>query len=449
MTERLVVIGGDAAGLSAASQARRRRGPDDLAIVVFERGGWISYSACGEPYHISGEVPEITDLLARSPERFAADHIDVRRHHEVTAIDTTARTVTVRGPGGDDVEEPWDQLLIATGASPIVPPIPGIDVDGVHTLRTLDDAIAIEAAASEVRRAVVIGAGYIGLEVTEALVARGLEVTVVDLLETVLGRLLAPDLAVLVEAELRRNGVEVLVDTRIEEVTSTHGRVTGVRYDGGHLPADLVVVGGGVAPNVGLAHAAGIPVGPSGAIAVDDRQRTTVPGVWAAGDCAESRHRVTGLPVNVPLGTVANKQGRVAGINLGGGDARFPGVLGTAITRVFDLEVAGTGLDRRDAEAAGIDAVEGRVNSTTTAGYMPDAAPMVVTVTATPDGVIVGGRIVGGRGSGKRIDVIATAIWAGMHGDDLAMADLSYAPPFSGVWDPVMIAARRAADASE
>jgi len=307
--------------------------------------------------------------------------------------------------------------------------------------------VAIDADIDGARDALVIGAGYIGLEVAEALVARGLHVTVVDIFDSVLSRTMEPWLSPLVEEELTRNGVEVALGARIDAIHREG--VRAVAEAGGHrFEADLVVMGGGATPNSELAASAGIPIGDTRAVEVDDRQHTSVDGVWAAGDCAEATHRVTGRQVNFQLGTVANKQGRVAGINLGGGDARFPGVLGTAITRVFDLEVSRTGIDPREAADAGLDVFQGRVESTTTAGYMPEAAAMTVAVTVDHDGVMVGGQIVGGRTAGKRIDTLATAIWARMRGHDFAMADLSYAPPFSGTWDPVAIAARRAADAA-
>ncbi len=230
-------------------------------------------------------------------------------------------------------------------------------------------------------------------------------------------------------------------------MSDSSGRVTGIACDGSDIPADLVVLGLGTRPVAELAADAGIPIGPTGAVAVDDRQRTRVEGVWSAGDCAEALHRLTGQPANVHLGTVANKQGRVAGINLGGEDARFPGILGTAITKFMDLEIARTGLGEAEAAAHGIDAVAAITESSTTAGYWPDAAPMTLKVVAERGtGRLLGAQIVGGPTAGKRIDTLATGIWNDMDGHSFSMMDLSYAPPFSGTWDPVLIAARKAAD---
>lgn len=446
MTERLVVIGGDAAGLSAASQARKRRPRGDLEIIVFERSGWISYSACGEPYFIGGTVPAIEDLRARSPEKFAADGIEIHLWHEVVDLDVRERTLLARHRDGV-VEVGFDQLVYATGAAPVVPTMTESDAEGVFTLRTLDDAVRIETAAGSSERAVVIGGGYIGLEVAEALHGRGIPTTIVTSGGGLMNRALDEDMGRLLTDAVTRLGVDVRTGIRVDCLESEAGKVTGVAVDDDILPADLVVLGVGARPEVTLAKAAGIALGPTGAIAVDDRQQTSVPGVWSAGDCAEAPHFITGKPVNTLLGTVANKQGRVAGINIGGGEARFPGVLGTAITRFGETEVARTGLSEQEAREAGIECAVGIVQSTTTAGYMPEASSMTVKVLCeNGTGRLLGAQVVGGPGAGKRIDTIVAAIWGRLGGHDLAMADLSYAPPFSGVWDPVMIAARRAAD---
>jgi NADPH-dependent 2,4-dienoyl-CoA reductase/sulfur reductase-like enzyme len=454
---RLVVIGGDAAGMSAASQARRRRGPDELAILAFERGRSTSYSACGIPYWISGAVEREEQLVSRSPEQHRANGIDLRTRTEVVGIDLSARTVRARDlDGGREYDEPFDDLMYATGSVPMRPPVPGIDATGVYGVQTLDDGAALREAldgaapdGGPVRRVVIVGGGYIGLEVAEACQVRGLDVTVVDRAATPVG-MFDPDIGTFIADSVRDMGITlVLSDGAAEVETGADGRVVAVRTASGRrLPADVVVLGLGVRPNVALAREAGIPLGPSGGIAVDHRMRTQVEGVWAAGDCVESVHRLSGQRVVVALGTHANKQGRVAGINLGGGYATFPGVIGTAVTKLCDLEVARTGLSEAEAENAGYRFVSTAVDSTTKAGYFPGAAPIRLKLVAEKrSGRLLGAQIVGREDAAKRIDVLATAIWNEMHVDEILSLDLSYAPPFSPVWDPVLIAARKAFDA--
>ncbi len=449
MGRKLVVIGADAAGMTAASMARRR--DRDLDVVAYERTTWASYAACGEPYYIAGYVPELEDLVARTPEQFARAGIDLRLRHEVVAIDTAARTVTVHDLEADRTfEDGYDELLIATGARAFVPPIPGVDLDGVHTLRTLGDAEALRQVADGGQgNAVVVGGGYIGLEVAEAFHAKGWDVTVVEAAPAVLPRTLDTDLGLEVADRMRAMGLVVHVDAM---VTAIEGDPAATKVVAGdlELPADVVVLGIGSRPVVEPAEAAGIALGPTGAIAVDDHQRTSAEHVWSAGDCAETSHRITGRPVNYHLGTVANKTGRVAGMNLTGGDFAFPGVLGSAITKVNELEIASTGLRRGDAEAAGFDAVDATVKGLTTAHYWPGHAEMTIRVTVERgSGRLLGAQIVGGPGAGKRIDVFATAIWQAMAAADLSWVDLSYAPPFSPVWDLVAIAARKAGQAAK
>lgn len=449
MSERLVVIGGDAGGMSAAAQARRLRSVDDLEIVVFERGSFTSFAACGLPYLVGGEVADVDDLVARTPEAFRASGIDARTRHEVVSIDTAGRTVEVRDLDRDTTRvESYDELLVATGAVPVHPPLPGIDATGVFDLRTIPDAVALDAAVRDARRAVVVGAGYIGLEVAEAFRLRGLEVTVVELADQPMVTLDA-DMAVKVTEALGRLGVDLLLGHGVQSFeVGADGAVTAVVTSGATVPADVVVVGLGVRPNSALAATAGVPTGPSGGIVVDQRMRTPVPHVWAAGDCVESLHRVTGRPVNIALGTHANKQGRTAGTNLGGGDATFGGVLGTAITRVGDVEVARTGLNEREAAAAGIEFVTATNTASSRASYFPGSAQVTVKLVAERrTGRLLGGQIVGGEGAGKRIDVVATALWNEMTVEELGGIDLAYAPPFSPVWDPVLLAAGRTAAA--
>jgi len=445
------VVGGDAAGMSAASQARRRRSPSQLEIIAFERSGWVSYSACGEPYHVAGYIDPLERLVARTPAAFAEMAIEAHTRHEVREIDLDARTVTVENlREGQTSTTPFDILMIGTGATSFKPSIAGMDLPGVHELRTLDDAKQLRAIVDAgPGNAVIVGGGYIGLEAAEAFHHRGWQVTVVTAGASVLDRTLDTDMSGRVIESMEAIGIRVVTETKVRCINGSE-HVVSVGCEGGEiLPADVVVLGLGSRPVAELAADAGIDLGPTGAIAVDDHQRTSAEGVFSAGDCAETMHRVTGRPVNYHLGTIANKTGRVAGINIGGGDIAFPGVLGTAITKICQTEVASTGLRRAEAEEAGIDAVEATATGTTTAGYWPDATTMrIKAVAERGTGRLLGAQVVGGPGAAKRIDVFATAIWNDMSARDLAWTDLAYAPPFSGVWDLIHIAARKVADAA-
>ncbi len=448
MSERLVVIGADAAGMSAASQARRRRGPDDLTIVAFDRGGYSSYSACGIPYFVSGTVDDLDSLIARTPETFDTDFdIDVRLRHEILDIDLAKGTVLARDlDAGTEAWESFDQLMVATGAIPLRPPLPGIDATGIHGVQTLDDGIALRNAIADdaPRRAVIVGSGYIGLEMAEAFCALGIDTHLVDAGPQPMSTL-DPDMGALVAGTLREFGTTLHLGQLVTGFDTTNGQLTAVVTDTATIPADIVVLGLGAQPNVALAEAAGVAIGPSGAIAVDRRQHTSIDRVWSAGDCTEKTHRVSGRPVAIALGTHANKQGRVAGINLGGGYATFPGVVGTAATKVCDLEVARTGLGEAEATAAGF-VTEGVVaESTTRAGYYPGAAPITTKlIVEAGTGRLLGAQIVGREGAAKRIDALALALWNDMTVGELLNTDLSYAPPYAPTWDPILIAARKA-----
>ena len=451
MTRRVVVIGGDAAGGSAASQAKKRQ--PDLDVVMFERGRATSYSACGIPYWISGAVAG-ADLITRSPEQHRAAGIDVRMRTEIVGIDLDRGRVRWRNlEDGGEGEEPYDELVYATGSVPMRPPVPGVDAAGVYGVQVLDDGVALRAEldSGAVQRVVVVGGGYIGLEIAEACRVRGFDVTVVDLSATPVGTF-DPDVGQFIADAVRGNGIDLVLSDGVAAIdVGPDGRARAVvTASGRELPADLVVLGLGVRPNVALAREAGIPLGISGGIAVDAQMRTGVAGVWAAGDCVESRHRLSGQRVVVALGTHANKQGRVAGINIGGGYATFPGVIGTAITKVCDLEAARTGLSTAEAEAAGYSFVTASVDSTTKAGYFPGARPIRVKMIAERrSGRLLGAQVVGREASAKRIDALAICIWNEMGVDEILSLDLSYAPPFAPVWDPVLIAARKAFEAVE
>lgn len=448
MTERLVVIGADAAGMSAASQARRRRGADDLVIVAFDRGAYSSYSACGIPYFVGGLVDDLDALIARDPATFAQDFaIDVRLGHEVLDIDLAKPAVLVRNlDGGAERWEGFDQLMVATGATPVRPGLPGADAAGIHGVQTLDDGVALRRAIESDRptRAVIVGGGYIGLEMAEAFCTLGIDTHLVDAGPQPMSTL-DPDMGALVAETLREFGTTLHLEQQVTGFETHHGHVTAVVTGSQTLPADLVILGLGARPNVALAEGAGVPIGPSGAIAVDRRQRTGVESVWSAGDCAEKIHRVSGRPVAIALGTHANKQGRVAGINLGGGYATFPGVVGTAATKVCALEVARTGLGEAEAAEAGFATESVVVASTTRASYYPGAAPITTKlIFETGTGRLLGAQIVGHEGAAKRIDGLALALWNEMTVGELLNVDLSYAPPYAPTWDPVLIAARKA-----
>jgi NADPH-dependent 2,4-dienoyl-CoA reductase/sulfur reductase-like enzyme len=439
--ERLVVIGGDAAGMSAATQARRLRTADDLGIVVLEQGPDVSYSACGIPYWVGGQVPDRDQLIARTPGQFAALDIDVRTGTRAEGIDLDAGTVTTST--GEVLG--YDNLVLATGGKPLRPPVPGLDAGGVHGVHRLADGAAIRAAvAAGARRAVVLGGGYIGLEMADVLQERGLDVTVV-LADPLPMSQLDTDMAGRVCKAMGDMGIAVQTDQPVREIElDAHGVVAAVRTDDGRYPCDLVVLGLGMGPEVTLAREAGLRLGETGAVEVDRTQRSrSHPEVFAAGDCSQTFSKITGEAMHIALGTHANKQGRVAGSVIGGRMARFAGVLGTAATKVGDLEISRTGLCTTQAERAGYDHRCETIEGTTRAGYYPGAASIAVKlIVENGSGLLLGAQIVGGPGAGKRVDVMATAIWAGVTAEDLAGADLSYAPPFSPTYDPLVVAAR-------
>jgi NADPH-dependent 2,4-dienoyl-CoA reductase/sulfur reductase-like enzyme len=446
---RLAIIGGDAAGMSAASAAKRR--DPDLDVVAFERGPYTSYSACGIPYFVGGLFDDADRLMSRSPEEHRQAGIDMRVRSEVRAIDLDRRILTVFERSEQrETEEGFDELVIATGAVAVPPPIPG--AESTETARTVDAAERFRAGLERGGgKAVVIGAGYIGLEMAENLVDRGMAVTVVDQADQVMGTL-DRDMADHVQDGAEAHGVRFLLSTQIEEIAlDGAGRPCSVRTSEGELPVDHVTLGTGARPDVRLAEEAGLAIGDTGAMRVDDHQRCPgADGVYAAGDCVESHHRVLDTAVNIQLGTHANKQGRIAGVNATGGDVAFPGVVGTAVSKVCKYEVARTGLTEAEAEQAGIEVVSAIIKSSTRATYYPGAGPIWVKLVADPStGRVLGGQIVGVEGAAKRIDVLAACVWTGVAVDELALMDLSYAPPYSPVYDPLLVAARATAKAVE
>jgi len=451
VSDRLVIIGGNAAGMSCAAQARRLREPADLEIVVVEAGQWTSYSSCGIPYWVGGEVEDAEALIARTPAAFADQDIQIRFGTQAQAIDLEAATVTVRTDDGSGdatgTTIGYDHLMIATGATPLRPPVEGLDADGVFGVQTIPDGEAIRSALEkDPKRAVVLGGGYIGLEMAEALVNRGLSVTVV-LADPLPMSSLDEDMGERVCAAMTAMGIDVRTGEPVRGIDVEGGAARAVVTDGGSYAADLVVLGLGVRPNSDLAGDAGLRIGTTKGIEVDDTMRTlSHESVYAAGDCIQTRHRITGRPVAIALGTHANRQGRVAGTNIGGRPARFEGVLGTAVTKVGDCEVGRTGLSTKEAQEAGFSIETTVIESTVKAGYYPNAGKLAVKLlTEKQTQRMLGGQIVGGPGSAKRIDVLATAIWAQLTAAEFAAVDISYAPPFSPTFDAVVLAARKAA----
>lgn len=446
MAERLVVIGGTAAGLSAASKAKRLK--PDLEIQVFEKSGYISYGACGLPYFVGGLIEEPEELVSVSADVMRNKRgIPTWTHHEVTAINRSDKTVTVVNlDTGEESVHPYDKLVIATGAVPAVPPIPGIRAEGIYYLRTVEDGIKLKATVHrDALEACIIGGGFIGLELAEELTLSGLHVTVFEQLPRLLP-FLDPSFSQAVLDNLERRGVTVYTGTGVAEILTEQGKARWVRMpDGETVATDMVLVSAGVRPATDLAKAAGIELGIKGAIAVDDEMRTSGPAIWACGDCVQMKHLITGSPAYVPLGTTANKQGRIAGTNVAGGHDTFKGVLGSMVTKVFDQYIAATGLSLEQAEEAGYDAVSSIITKMDKASYYPGGRDnQICLVFERSTGRLLGAQGIGSESIAGRINVLATAITCGMTVEELNELDLVYAPPVAPVYDPILIAASQA-----
>ncbi|WP_339064212.1 CoA-disulfide reductase [Tepidibacillus marianensis] len=441
---KYVIIGGDAAGMSAATQIRRLQ--PDAEIIVFEMGEILSYAQCGLPYYVAGLVPTAEDLIARTKEKFEEKYkITIYLKHEVTLIDPVSNHVTAFSiESQEEVVANYDYLLIATGGEAIVPPWNGTDLDGVTVLKTIADANRILKwldERKEIQKVAIIGGGYIGLEMAEAFHIRGKKVQIIDIADQ-LNASFDSDIAEHAKVELEKKGVKVSLG---EEVKGFKGedRVQTVMTDKGEYAADLVVISIGIRPNSEMAKNAGIELGPRNAIRVNSNMQTNIENIYAAGDCATHFHIVKQQDDYIPLGTTANKQGRIAGTNLGGGNAEFKGIVGTAVMKVIDLEMARTGLNEKEAKALNIDYETVTVKSRHHATYYPNAERLFIKlVFKKDDRTLLGGQVVGYAGVDKRIDVLAMAITFRMTVDELQDLDLAYAPPFNGVWDPVQQASR-------
>jgi NADPH-dependent 2,4-dienoyl-CoA reductase/sulfur reductase-like enzyme len=473
MSAPFVAVGGDAAGLSAASKAKRE--DPDREVVVFEKGEWISYAHCGMPYYVKGEVESIGNLLSLTPTQVEERGIDLRRNHEVVSISPEAKTVEVAGP---DVtfEQPYGDLLVATGARALTAPIDGADLDDVFTMHHMHSAAALRAlldspdtdqddeafqtpyvdvdVSEYVGReppetVAIVGGGYVGVEMAEAFRARGLETHLYQRSERPVppfGDAVGDE----VIAALEDGGVHLHLGTEVESLDGEASVERVVAAD--HTQSvDVALVGIGIRPNVGIAEDAGVDLGESGAISIDEYGRTSVEGIYAAGDCAEKTHTVTGEPDWVPLGLTANRAGRAIGATVAGQPEPVGDIAGTAVLKAFDLECGRTGIvDHETARAHGFDPVSETITAGSRSGYYPGNAETTVTLTADRDsGRLLGGTIAGEDRAAVRINPIATALDADLTVSEVERLDFGYAPPFSPVWDPVLVAAKVLAGSTE
>jgi CoA-dependent NAD(P)H sulfur oxidoreductase len=439
--KRVVVIGGNAAGMSAASQVKRQK--PDWDVTVYEKGRFISYAACGIPYHVGGLVSGLDDLISVTPEDAVEERkLNLKMHHEVTAIDPQTKTVTVSADSVATTEH-YDYLVIATGAQPLKAAVDYHPSERVFTVHSLNDSEAMRdlIKTGAIKKCAVIGGGYIAVEMLEALKKQGIETHLIHRRDE-LSRTFEKEISDIAMAEIAREGIILNLNQSVSRVEAEDSMVK-VHTDKDLLTYDLVIVAVGVEPNSDLAKDCGIKTGTKGSIKVDQHLRTNIPDIYAAGDCTETTDIVSGRPIYVPLALKANKEGVVAGINICGGNETFTGVLGTAIMKFCELGLARTGLTLADAESAGFEAIKYSVTSNSKAHYFPGGGKLTAVLTADKKtGRLLGAQLAGPVDGVKRIDTYATAITAKMTLDDIFQLDLAYAPPFSPVYDPVVLTGR-------
>ncbi|OGP94986.1 MAG: hypothetical protein A2157_03030 [Deltaproteobacteria bacterium RBG_16_47_11] len=442
MKKRLVVIGGVAAGPKAAAKARRC--DPEMEIVIYQEEDEISYAGCGLPYYTSGVIGERDELISRTPGQFALEGIRVLKNRRIEKIDVQNHRVSGRKIGsGETFTDHFDRLVLATGASPIRPKIEGIDLNNIFYLRSIFDADAFtqQIRSESIRNGVIVGGGYIGLEMAESLVHLGKNVTIVELAPQIL-TLFDEDFAGILRQYLEKKGIKIFTSEGIQALRGKEGKVTHVQTAARELEAEAVLMSLGIRPQVDLAKDAGLKMGETGAIWVNEKMETSAEGIYSAGDCAETTHLVTGKKVWVPLGSTANKQGRVVGANVCGGNATFPGVMGTTVFKTFDFNVAKTGLSMREAEKEGFHPLQAVVRGYDRAHYYPGGKESTLKLIAEKEtGRILGGQAVGEGPSDKFIDILAMALHGRMTCRELASVDLAYAPPFSPALSPVIVAA--------
>lgn len=441
---KLIVIGGVAAGMSAASKLKRIN--QDAEVVVYEKGNVLSYGACGLPYFVSGENDDLEKLIARPKEHFEDMGIEVHLRHEVIKVITEKKQVMVRELGNNKVfYESYDKLMISTGSMSIIPPLPGVDLENIHVLKTLEDGIRLKELVNQpqIKNVVIVGAGYIGVEVAEGIRGLGKNVKVIELGDRSL-RTFDKEITDIAEIELRNQGVELHFGEKVEGFIGSN-KVEAVQTDKNTYETDLVLLSIGTKPATKFLEDSGIHLAKNGAVIVDREMRTNVENVYSAGDCAEVYNRITEENTFIPLGTNANKCGRIAGANIAGNHIKYVGTLGSAAIKVFDLEMARTGLSEIEAQNLAIDYATVFVKATNHPGYYPNQTPIwIKLIYEKRTRRILGAQAVGPQGVVLRIDVFAVAIHNNMTTDQLGMTDLCYAPPFAGVWDAIHIASNAA-----
>ena len=439
---KVVIVGGVAGGATAA--ARLRRLNEQAEIIVFERSGYISYANCGLPYYIGDIITDPEDLTLQTPESFFERfRVDMRVHHEVTAINVEKKSVSVKNlESGEVFEESYDKLILSPGAKPTQPRLPGVGIDKLFTLRTVEDTFRIKEYinAHSPKSAVLAGGGFISLELAENLRELGMDVTIVQRPKQLMNPF-DSDMAAFIHAEMRKHGVKLALGHTVEGFEERDGGVDVLLKDEAPLHADIVVLAIGVSPDTELAKTAGLELGLKGSIVVNDRMETSVPDIYAAGDAVQVKHFVSGEDVLIPLAGPANKQGRIIADNICGGDSRYKGSQGSSVIKIFGMTAASTGLNETNAVKAGLDADHVILSPMSHASYYPGGKVMTMKVVFEKNSYrLLGAQIVGYEGVDKRIDVIATAIRAGMKANELKELDLAYAPPFSSAKDPVNMA---------
>lgn len=462
MTGRFVIVGGDAAGMSAAAKAKRDA--PEMDVIVLERGDWVSYGACGLPYYVKGEIGELEDLVVMEPRKIIEERgIDLRRHHEAVAVDRDAQTVTIESDG-DRYDEAYDKLLLATGAASSVPDIPGTDLDGVFSIRSLragralknyiaphdtppepvhetghDGELRDHFEHADPETACIVGANKIGIELAEAFVERGLTVHIFEEGSRPLPAF-GSDVAEMVVDHLRESGVELHFETAVTEIRGSNGRVSEVQTSSSAIQTDTVIFDVAIDPETHLAEAAGIELGSTGAIATDEFGQTSDADIFAAGDCAEKYHHLIGEPVQWPFALAANRAGRAIGRTVAGTPTSVGEIVGTLVMKAMDLQVARTGIvDHEKARAAGFEPVSATITTISRAHYYPGWSRIVVHATADENtGRLLGANMVGEEGTAHRINSVATALAAEMTVAEAGNLDFGYAPPFGPVWDPIL-----------